>query len=258
VTRRPPRAVPSRAGIPIALLLSLGAAPVKPAPRPASAVASPLAAPLGSVEGQVEVAPSLAARRPRFRIYGDVGLGAMPPDARAPRPGEMSNVVVYLEPRGDAPRPELAPPSHPAEMRQDEERFEPRMLAVTRGTTVSFPNDDDVYHNVFSLARARTFDLGRYPKGSTRTVRFERAGVVQVFCHIHADMSATVLVLDTPFFATPAADGRFRLDGVPPGDYTIVGWHERARPVRKRVRVVAGESARAALSIPLPPEAEEP
>ena len=234
----------------------LGAAPVNPVPRAASA--SPYASQVGSVEGLVEVAQSLTARRPRFRIYGDVGLGATPPEARTQRPGEMSNVVVYLEPRGDAARAPLEPPARPAEIRQDEERFEPRVLAVTRGTTVSFPNDDDVYHNVFSLARARTFDLGRYPKGSTRTVRFDRAGVVQVFCHIHADMSATVLVLDTPYFATPGADGRFRLDGVPPGEYTVVGWHERARPVRRRVRVVAGESARAMLSIPLPPEAEEP
>jgi plastocyanin len=226
------------------------------APAPASV--SSVAPPLGSVEGVVEVAQSLAARRPRFRIYGDVGLGAAPPETRTRRPDEMSNVVVYLEPRGGSPRPERAPDERPPEIRQAEERFEPRVLAVTRGTTVSFPNDDDVYHNVFSLARARTFDLGRYPKGSTRTVRFDRAGVVQVFCHIHADMSATVLVLDSPFFATPTADGRFRLDGVPPGDYTIVGWHERARPVRRKVRVVAGESARTVLSIPLPPEAEEP
>jgi plastocyanin len=255
VTLRPPRAARSLAGAPILLLL-LGAAPVHRTSRPASV--SPSVPQVGSVDGVVEVAQSLAARRPRFRIYGDVGLGATPPEARAQRPGEMANVVVYLEPRGDAPRPELASPARPAEIRQDEEHFEPRVLAVTRGTTVSFPNDDDVYHNVFSLARARTFDLGRYPKGSTRTVRFDRAGVVQVFCHIHADMSATVLVLDTPYFATPTPDGRFRLDGVPPGDYTIVGWHERARPVRRRVRVVAGESARTVLSIPLPPEAEEP
>ena len=137
-------------------------------------------------------------------------------------------------------------------MTQDDERFAPHVLPVLRGTTVDFPNADDVFHNVFSLSSARTFDLGRYPKGSAKSVTFDRSGVVQVFCHIHSDMSAVILVLDNPYFAQPARTGHYAIEDVPPGEYTVVGWHERIKPVMRTVRVVAGETARLDFNIPLP------
>jgi hypothetical protein len=137
-------------------------------------------------------------------------------------------------------------------MRQDDERFMPHVLPILRGTTVDFPNADDVFHNVFSLSSARTFDLGRYPQGSAKSVTFEKSGIVQVFCHIHSDMSAVILVLDSPHFAQPATSGRYAIDDVPPGEYTVVGWHERIKPVTRTVRVVAGQTARLDFNIPLP------
>lgn len=137
-------------------------------------------------------------------------------------------------------------------MRQRGERFVPHVLPVLVGTAVEFPNEDPIYHNVFSLSRAGTFDLGRYPRGQSKTVRFQTPGVVQVFCHIHADMSGFILVLDTPFFTVPDATGRYSLEGIPPGEYRLIAWHERIRPVATAVRVESGGVTPLDLHIPLP------
>src|SRR4029077_6381444 len=115
--------------------------------------------------------------------------------------------------------------------------FVPHVLAVPKGTTVDFPNGDAIFHNVFSLSKAAEFDLGRYPRGSSKSVRFDRPGMVKVFCHIHSDMSGVIVVLDTPFSAVPDSQVPSSITGVPPGEYTVVGWHERARPLRKTVRI---------------------
>src|SRR5581483_6879601 len=120
-----------------------------------------------------------------------------------------------------------APPLMRGEIRQEGEAFEPHVLAVTRGSTVAFPNEDPFYHNVFSLSSAASFDLGRYPRGDARTRTFSKAGLVKVYCKIHSHMSATIVVLDHPYFAIPHDDGSYEIPRVPAGDYTIVGWHER-------------------------------
>ncbi|MDE3053478.1 MAG: hypothetical protein KGJ70_06305, partial [Gemmatimonadota bacterium] len=130
----------------------------------------------GTVEGTVLLSPSLAQRRPRFRIYADPGPGQQPPDpAVLDTASEMANVVVYLVPESGTPAPDAgAPPAEHPTVSQSGERFVPHVLAVVRGTTVDFPNRDDVYHNVFSLSAPAVFDLGRYPKGESRAVTFDR------------------------------------------------------------------------------------
>ena len=198
---------------------------------------------------------ALATRRLRFRIYSDPGKGATPPSQPAPDlRDEYANVVVYLEPaQGTVMTAQgLSHPEHPS-MTQKDEQFIPHVLPIVTGSTVDFPNADDIFHNVFSLSSPKQFDLPKYPAGSSRSVTFPRAGVVNVFCHIHADMSAVILVLDNGFFVTPAPDGKFSLDGVPPGDYTVIAWHERIKPVREKVRVVAGQPVTVNFNIPLPP-----
>jgi plastocyanin len=229
---------------PLALALCglIAMLPASAPPRPAAAT---LRQATGRIEGEVVISTALSNRRPRFRIYADPGPGSRPP---APQTDEIRNVVVYVQ---NAPASDAASPAHTA-MGQDDERFTPHVLPILRGTTVDFPNADDVFHNVFSLSSAHTFDLGRYPKGSAKSVTFEKSGVVQVFCHIHSDMSAVILVLDNPHFAQPARTGRYVIEGVPPGEYTVVGWHERIKPVTRKVRVVAGETARLDFNIPLP------
>jgi plastocyanin len=229
---------------PLAVVL-VGLIAMLPASSPPLPVATPVRRATGRIEGEVVISSALSSRRPRFRIYADPGPGSRPPAAET---NEIRNVVLYVQ---NAPAAEQAPSVHAA-MTQDDERFTPHVLPVLRGATIDFPNADDVFHNVFSLSSARTFDLGRYPKGSAKSVTFDRSGVVQVFCHIHSDMSAVILVLDHAYFALPARSGRYAIEDVPPGDYTVVGWHERIKPVMRTVRVVAGETARLDFNIPLP------
>ena len=223
--------------MPLSVRAHASAAPIRAA-RPAAAT--------GRIEGTVVISTALSARRPRFRIYTSPGPGANPPKHET---NEILNVVLYLDGTSTGvgvPRPPRA------SIAQEGERFVPHVLPVLRGATVDFLNDDDVFHNVFSLSRARTFDLGRYPHGSAKSITFDESGVVQVFCHIHSDMSAVVLVLDNPHFTTPAPTGQFSLDDIPAGDYTVVGWHERIRPVVRKIHVTAGETARVDYTIPLP------
>jgi plastocyanin len=146
---------------------------------------------------------------------------------------DRRTAVVYLE-RVARGAFEVPPPGR-AVLDQKDETFVPHVLAVTVGTTVVFPNSDLVYHNVFSLSKAKSFDLGRYPRGESRSVRFDRPGMVRVFCEIHSHMSAFVLVFAHRFFDTTDEAGRYRIEGVPPGSYTLAVWNEgevrSSRPV---------------------------
>ena len=93
----------------------------------------------------------------------------------------------------------------------------PRTVAITRGSTVDFPNGDPFFHNVFSLSRAANFNLGRFARGQSRGREFTKAGTVKVYCDIHSHMSATILVFDHPYFTIPELDGSFELPAVPAG-----------------------------------------
>ena len=160
---------------------------------------------------------------------------------------EIQNVLVYLR---DVVYRGPLPPT-PREIVQEHEAFVPRVAAVTRGSAVSFPNADPIFHNVFSLSGAGPFDLGRYPSPQTRTRIFTKPGLVKVFCHIHSQMSASIKVFDHPFFAAPDATGSFVLRDVPPGRYTIVGWHERIGERSRPIDVTAGQSVDVTLSLPV-------
>jgi plastocyanin len=160
---------------------------------------------------------------------------------------EIRNVVVYL--KNAVFRGALPVSRHT--IRQKGEAFHPRVLAVTRGSTVEFPNDDPFFHNVFSLSSASNFDLGRFPMGRSKATTFAKPGLVKVYCHLHSHMSATILVLDHPYFTIPGVDGTFELADVAPGTYTIVGWHERVGERAETVDVRAGKSADIALSLPV-------
>jgi hypothetical protein len=125
-------------------------------------------------------------------------------------------------------------------MDQRNETFVPHVLAIVAGTTVDFPNSDRIYHNVFSLSRAKSFDLGRYATGKSKSVRFDRPGIVRVFCEIHSHMSAFILVFAHRYFAVTDDEGRFRIDNVPPGAYTLVAWNESVPQTARRVVVPDG------------------
>jgi hypothetical protein len=108
---------------------------------------------------------------------------------------------------------------------------------------VDFPNEDKVFHNVFSLSTSARFDLGLYQSGSSKSVQFKRPGVVDVFCNIHPEMSSRVLVVPTTFFATTDASGKFRIDGVPEGTYPIVVWQAYGEEKTGKVKIEAGKAA---------------
>jgi plastocyanin len=190
----------------------------------------------GTITGRVELRrpPVTPARRPGL---SELGTPPMQPMAEP----QMS--VVYLEtaPRGafeqtDATR---------AVMDQRNETFVPHVLAITIGTTVDFPNSDRIYHNVFSLSKPRPFDLGRYAVGRSKSVRFDRPGIVRVFCDIHSHMSAFILVFSHPFFAVTDPAGRYRIDNVPPGTYTLVAWNEGVTAESRAIVVADGAAAEA-------------
>ena len=199
------------------------------------------------------ISEALRSERLRFRLYPT--RNPDPPRASNEAGREIESVVVYLV---STPSIVAATPPEAAHrvIEQRGEAFAPHVLPVVAGSTVKFPNTDRIFHNVFSLSRASAFDLGRYPQGSSRSVRFDKPGVVKVFCHLHADMSAIVIVRDNPFFDVPDPQGSYAIDDVPPGDYTIVGWHERARLVEQSVRVAAGQAVQVDFSIPISPDDE--
>ena len=144
-----------------------------------------------------------------------------------------------------------APPPSPveAEITTSDKALSPHVLVVPVGSTVSFPNHDPFNHNVFSLSEANPFDLGLYGRGETRSVRFTRPGVVQIYCNVHAQMSAVVVVRDTPWFTQPSSDGSFSLPSVPPGPYLLHAWHERARELSRELSVAAGGVADLSLEL---------
>jgi hypothetical protein len=117
-----------------------------------------------------------------------------------------------------------------AVLRQKNKAFEPHLLVVTKGSTVQFPNLDPWFHNVFSLFNGKKFDLGLYEAGTTRAVHFDREGVSYIFCNIHPEMSAVVVVVPSPYYAAAAKDGEFSITGVPPGRYMLHVWSENSLP----------------------------
>ncbi len=188
------------------------------------------APPVGTLRGTVEI----RIETPPDGGGPDVAALGMPESRDSP---DRRTAVVYLE---TAPRGAFEIPSpRRAVLDQRNETFVPHVLAVTVGTTVEFPNSDRVFHNVFSLSKAKRFDLGRYPQGASRSVRFDRPGMVRVFCEIHSHMSAFVLVFAHRFFDTTDAAGRYRIEEVPPGTYTLAVWNEGEVRSTRTVRVPA-------------------
>jgi plastocyanin len=185
----------------------------------------------GSIRGRVELRKVLPPieRRPGVADVASAAVRDVSDRLRS---------VVYLEtaPRGAF---ETSEPGH-AVMDQHNETFVPHVLAITTGTTVDFPNSDKFYHNVFSLSKIARFDLGRYATGRSRPVKFDRAGIVRVFCDIHSHMNAFILVFSHPFFAVTDVDGRYRIDNVPPGTYNVIAWNEGTPSDPKPVTVADG------------------
>lgn len=172
------------------------------------------------------VAP--AATRPGI---SDLGAGEHPVV-------ERRRSVVYIDAVPRRAFDEL--PVGRVRMDQRNEQFVPRLLAITVGTIVDFPNSDTKFHNVFSLSKTHPFDLGRYPPGKTGFERFDRPGLVRVFCDIHSHMSAYILVFSHPYFTVTDLDGRYSIPNVPAGSYTLMLWSELGAAEPRRIAVAEG------------------
>ncbi len=155
--------------------------------------------------------------------------------------GYRANVVILLDGVGDETAPESASKKKPV-ISQAGRRFSPHVLAVTKGTAVEFPNDDVTYHNVFSLSRPKPFDLGIYAQGTSKTVEFDKPGLVKIYCNIHPDMVSNILVLNNHYFAVSDEEGDFVIESVPDGSYTLRVWHEFSEVSQETVNIVGAKN----------------
>ncbi len=188
---------------------------------------------------RVTPAATVYQRGPATELHAD-----KPTDALS---RERSSVVIYVEGVYPSSPKTLA-------MAQDGRRFSPETLVVPAGSTVSFPNDDDVFHNVFSLSQPKPFDLGNYSKAHTRSVTFSKPGVIFVGCHLHPNMSAAIVVTPNGWATKAEGSGAFALHDLPPGHYSVVAWHRAAGVLRKEIDVVAGRATNVEFFIPLEAE----
>lgn len=168
-------------------------------------------------------------------------------------------VVVWLSAIG-AHAAAKTSPNHPLRLTQHNKSFEPHLLVVPVGAVVQFPNRDPFFHNVFSLFEGKRFDLGLYEAGTTRNVSFDRPGVSYIFCNIHAEMSAVVIALDTPYYGISNAQGEVVIHQVPAGRYTMRLWYETALPealnaMTREVNVTEASSTLGVLEIHAGPPA---
>lgn len=148
--------------------------------------------------------------------------------------------VIYIE--GDFPESAFPPQDKPIELGQRDLDFESSVLPIVLGSKVVFPNYDETYHNVFSYSKTKTFDLGRYSKDEEpQAVEFTKPGVVKIFCEIHDNMRATILVLDTPYFTVTGTGGAYSLPNLPAGEYTVKCWFSARRVLSQKVVLVEGE-----------------
>lgn len=205
----------------------------------------------GEVSGKIIIDKSLNKKTLMPAAYNLRGMSIQETPSEHHATNEFERIAVWLgskEPAGPA-----APTA--ATMAQRDRRFEPALLIVPVGSTVEFPNTDPIFHNIFSLSRAQSFDLGYYPKGQSRTVRFTHAGIVQVYCHVHSNMYGVIVVVSSPWFEKPDQSGNFSWSAIPPGKYELAVWQKTLGLIRKNI--VVPEKGALHLNISLPNEDPE-
>jgi len=205
------------------------------------------AAHAGEIQGTIIIKRVLTKRKvtPSVTSYDrgtPVELGSDP--EADPLVAERSRVVIYLE--GELPSKSIS-----VNLEQKNRRFVPETIVVPAGSTVSFPNRDPIFHNVFSLSKTTSFDLGNYPKDQTRSVKFARPGIVFVGCRLHSNMGAVIVVSPNQWSTMADGAGKFTLSDIPPGTYTAVAWHKTAGFFRNTVRIEENRATQLEFFIPL-------
>ncbi len=212
----------------------------------ASFVPGQTAEDLGAIRGQI-----LITRDDREELMGRQRISGRylsrsersPESTASIRPERYTipeKTVIYLEPDESIRDRVASRSSNRVILDQRDLMFYPHVLPIQQGTTVVFPNNDDVYHNVFSYSKPGQFDLGRYPQGQFRTVRFDTPGIVRIYCDIHAHMNAVILVLENPYFTSPDESGDYSIPDVPAGRYTVHFWYGRNLVESRTIDVRSG------------------
>ncbi|MFN0252151.1 MAG: hypothetical protein ACKV2T_35070 [Kofleriaceae bacterium] len=186
------------------------------------------------------VRSSVADTKPTGRVTGKVKV-----TEADGKPTTGAEVIVYVVGFSERPAANAS-----VTIEQRGRRFVPELVAVTLGGKVNFPNKDAFLHNVFSQSSSRKFDLGSFKKGESKTKEFPSPGAVDVYCNIHPEMAATILVVPNQRHTRTAADGTFTLDGVPPGNWTVFAYTRRApKPVSAKVVITAGADSKVDFAI---------
>jgi plastocyanin len=194
----------------------------------------------GRLAGTVTLTLATSARS-TASAYESRGVTPRP----KPQP-ESRNVIIFIDGLAGGAERKVQ-----SSIEQKNEQFIPHVVAITTGSSVDFPNADPFFHNVFSLSRGATFDLGRYAPGTSRSHVFRRPGIVKVFCQIHSHMSAVVRVFDHGWFTIPNDGGSFVIEGVPAGERTVVAWHERIGESRDSVTIRPGQTTQIEFTLPV-------
>lgn len=211
----------------LGLAVALCAAPTAPAYGQPSGT--------GTIEGVVTM-PEHAARRTLNRYAGSG-------DAAARALQAVPKVAYLAGPVGGGAAPARASAAG-AQIAQRDTAFAPGAVIVPVDATVAFPNRDGFYHNVFSFSPTKRFDLGRYPRGESKSVVFDQAGVVKVYCEVHQFMRAAVIVVENPYHTEVGEDGRFAIRDVPAGTHRLIVWDIERKPQELSVTVSAGSVTR--------------
>ncbi|HEY6445138.1 MAG TPA: carboxypeptidase regulatory-like domain-containing protein [Acidobacteriaceae bacterium] len=220
-----------------------------------------LAANAEDLTGSILVKKGLSRRRvtPDVSLYQRGTPVELGKDTQTdPLAYERSRVVVWIEgPVAAGAAADNSSSGPLPRVAQLDRRFSPDLLVVPAGSVVSFSNMDPIFHNVFSLSRAKSFDLGSFDQGQARRVTFPKAGIVDVYCHLHPNMEATIVVTPNRWFARVDASGQYTIRGLPPGQYSVVAWHKYAGFFRKTINIEPGKGASADFFIPLQADSGE-
>ena len=216
------------------------------APAAAAIAATPKAAPAAPAKEATKVEPANAVVSGGNTLSGHLDLIAAA--GQSVDQADVANAVVYFVPTAHvaAPKPSLF------RIYTRNKAFDPESIVIPLGSTISFPNKDEILHNVFSVTPGSEFDLGLYGEGASADYKFQKTGVILINCNAHHVMQANVLVVDTPYYTHPGKDGRFELANLPAGGGKLVVWHPRAALQSQPISVPSAEAPALSLSITKP------
>jgi plastocyanin len=203
-----------------------------------------ISAQASEVHGEITLDTRMVKKAVPPGVYDLRGMSPHEKHAATTSSGTFGRVAVWLEGGADSAAPVTST------MQQRDRRFEPDLLIVPQGSKVLFPNLDPVFHNIFSLSRTQSFDLGYYAEGKSREVVFSRSGIIQVYCHVHPEMYGVIVVTSSRWIARPAPDGTFSFSDVPPGKYQVVVWQRAAGLIHKNIFVRSDVDAQVSFTLP--------